>query len=607
MKQNLSDAQMQAVLHREGPMLVLAGPGSGKTLVITRRIENLIRNAKVDPSNILVITFTRAAAGEMKERFAVRMPAEAGRVTFGTFHAVFFMILKYAYHFQADNIIREEEKVQLIREMIHSMRLDYEDENEFVQGLLSEISLVKNTRISLDHYYSANCGKDVFRSVYREYEQYLRRHRKIDFDDMLVYTYELFSERKDILSAWQNKYRYILIDEFQDVNQIQYDIVRLLAGRRQNLFVVGDDDQSIYRFRGARPEIMLHMPEDYPKASIVTLDCNYRCPESVVNMASLIISHNRERYEKKIHAAKTGGAPVIAEVFADQREENRKVVERIRSGRTPYSETAVLLRTNTQARQLMELLLEYNIPFQAKDRVPNLYEHWIAKDLFAYIRLAEGSRQRRDFLMIMNRPRRYLSRESLEEEMVAFDVWQAFYSEQPWMEERIEKLERDLCQIGKMRPFAAINYIRKAVGYDDFLKEYAEYRKIGEEELFEVIDELQESSKAYATFETWFVHMERYREEMERIWKQGKEEKEAVTIATFHSAKGLEFDAVHIIDVNEGVIPHKKAVLPSDMEEERRMFYVGLTRARRELYLYSAKKINNHEAEISRFLMEAKV
>ena len=605
MKQTLSDAQKQAVTHLNGPMLVLAGPGSGKTTVITKRIEYLIKSAKINPSNILVITFTKAAAAEMKERFLRFMPQDGKRVTFGTFHAVFFMILKHAYHYEASNVIREEERMQIIREMIHSMHLDFEDETEFIQTLLSEISFVKNSRQNLKHYYSMNCAKDVFFDIYQEYQSNLKRRRKIDFDDMLVYTYELFCERSDILSAWQEKYPYILIDEFQDVNQIQYDIVRMLAGPRQNLFVVGDDDQSIYRFRGARPEIMLHMPKDYPNAEIVSLSCNYRCPKDVVQLADKIISYNKERFEKEIFAADSKENSITAELFLTQWDANKKIVERIRRGEAPLSQTAVLFRTNTQARLLMEQLMEYNIPFTARDKVPNLYEHWIAKDLYAYIRIAEGSRKRRDFLMIMNRPKRYLSRESLGEETVSFDAWQAFYLEQPWIEERIEKLRADLSMIGKMRPFAAINYIRKAVGYDDFLEEYADYRKIDQDGLFEVLDSLQESSKPYADFKEWFLHIAHYKKELEEAYARQSQEKEAVTLATFHSAKGLEFQVVHILDVNEGMIPYKKAVLPADMEEERRMFYVGITRAKDKLHLYISKKINHKEAEVSRFLIEA--
>lgn len=606
MDEKLNEGQKQAICHGEGPMMVLAGPGSGKTFVITRRIEYLIKEKGIDPSHILVITFTKASAGEMKERFLRRMPVEGKIVTFGTFHAVFFMILKHAYHFQADNIIREEEKIRWMRENIHSMRLDFEDENEFVRTILGEISLVKNTGVDIDHYYSISLSKDIFSKVYREYQEFLVRNRKIDFDDMLVYTYELFSQRKDILSAWQNKYRYILIDEFQDVNQLQYNIVRMLAEPANNLFVVGDDDQSIYHFRGARPEIMLNMPKQYENLSIVKLEINYRCPSQVVELASRIIENNRERFEKNIKASKTQENVITFEVFDRVAEENEKLIQNLKSQNIPLSKTAVLFRTNLQARSLMEKLLEYNIPFTAKDRVPNLYEHWIAKDMYAYLRIAKGSRQRRDFLMIMNRPKRYLSRESLESETVAFDVWQNFYSKQDWMMDRIDKLWQDIKTIGTLRPFSAINYIRKAVGYDDFLREYAQYRNIKEEDLFGVMEELQESTRGFLTVEDWFSHIAKYKEQIENMWEKKREDQEALNIATFHSAKGLEFESVHIMEVNEGITPYKKASLPAEMEEERRMFYVALTRTKDRLYLYAVKHYNNHEAELSRFLYEAR-
>ena len=606
MDETINEGQKQAIAHGEGPMMVLAGPGSGKTFVITRRIEYLIKEKGIDPSHILVITFTKAAAGEMKERFLRLMPVEGKRVTFGTFHAVFFMILKHAYHFQADNIIREEDKIRWMREEIHSMHLDFEDENEVVRNILGEISLVKNTGVDVKHYYSISLSQDIFSDIYREYQGFLARNRKIDFDDMLVYTYELFSQRKDILSAWQNKYRYILIDEFQDVNQLQYNIVRLLAAPGNNLFVVGDDDQSIYHFRGARPEIMLHMPQQYVDLKIVKLEINYRCPGQVVELASRIIGNNKERFEKNIRACKEQKDAITFEIFDRVGEENEKLIQNLKSQHIPLSRTAVLFRTNLQARPLMEKLLEYNIPFTAKDRVPNLYEHWIAKDIYAYIRIAGGSRQRRDFLMIMNRPKRYLSRESLESETVAFDVWQNFYSEQDWMMDRIDKLWQDIKIISTLRPFAAINYIRKAVGYDDFLKEYAGYRSIREEELLEVMEELQESARGFLSFEDWFSHIERYKEEIQKMWEKKRKDQETLTLATFHSAKGLEFDAVHIMEVNEGITPYKKASLPAEMEEERRMFYVALTRTRNKLYLYGVKHLNNHEAQLSRFLYEAR-
>ena len=245
MEKRYNDSQVKAIGHFNGPCLTLAGPGSGKTAVITERTKNLITKYHVNPSNILVITFTKAAALEMKTRFLSLMGNGSYPVTFGTFHAVYFSILKHAYNYNANNIVREEQKYALMRELVQKHRLEYEDETEFVSSILGEISMVKNTGVSIEHYYSTICAENIFRRIYGEYHEYLHQHKLIDFDDMLVYTYELFRERKDILSAWQRKFQYILIDEFQDINKIQFDIVKMLAAPENNLLVVGDDDQSI--------------------------------------------------------------------------------------------------------------------------------------------------------------------------------------------------------------------------------------------------------------------------------------------------------------------------------------------------------------------------
>lgn len=605
-----NNSQLEAISHFKGACMTIAGPGSGKTAVITERTKNLITSYKVNPSNILVITFTKAAAQEMRERFFRLMQGTAYPVTFGTFHAVFFSILKHAYHYRADNIIREEQKYNLMRELVVKHRLEYEDESEFITAILGEIGMVKNTGISLANYYSTNCAEEVFRRLYSEYHEYLYQHKLIDFDDMLVYTYELFSQRKDILKAWQNKFQYILIDEFQDINKIQYDIIKMLAAPENNLFVVGDDDQSIYRFRGAKPEIMLHFPKDFPGAKQIVLDTNYRSQEHVVNAATNLISYNKERFQKEIHAAGAPGQPVEFAVFPTQWEENMRIIrdiQQIKECGGRYEDIAVLFRTNTQPRLLMEQLMQYSIPFYAKDAIPNLYEHWIAKDISAYLRIAQGSRQRSDFLRIMNRPKRYISRESLEDERVAFDAWQWFYEEQPWVAERIERLEYDVKMLSRMSPYAAINYIRKGIGYDDFLKEYADYRRIREDDLFDTLDELQMSAKAYATCEEWFSHMEDYGKELKRMNAEQQQKKEGIALATLHSAKGLEYEHVYLLDVNEGVMPYKKAVLDQEIEEERRMFYVGMTRAKKNLHLFSVQQMNHKDAEISRFVKEAQV
>ena len=253
----LSKAQKEAVMHKDGPMMVLAGPGSGKTLVITKRIQYLISHYQIPPQRILVITFTRAAANEMKERFW-RLAGETLPVSFGTFHSVFFTILKYAYHYSADNILPEHKKYDFIREIITDHELEIDDEADFMRQITTRDQLSQRQMILLPYYHSGCCGDEVFKEIYRAYEEKLHENRWIDFDDILVYTYELLKEREDIRKAWQQKFPYILIDEFQDINKIQYEIVKMLAGETKNLFIVGDDDQSIYKFRGARPELMLN-------------------------------------------------------------------------------------------------------------------------------------------------------------------------------------------------------------------------------------------------------------------------------------------------------------------------------------------------------------
>lgn len=607
MKQSFNPSQSEAISHQKGPALILAGPGSGKTLVITQRVKNLIENQGVNPSNILVVTFTKAAARQMKERFISLMGGKHYPVTFGTFHAVFFSVLKNAYHYNSGNIIREEQKYHFLKEIIDRMELEYEDEQDFMSGVLGEISLVKNEQIEIAHYYAKNCAADIFRRIYKEYEGKMQRAGLIDFDDMLVYTYELFRERKDILALWQKQYPYILVDEFQDINYLQFEIVKMMALPENNLFVVGDDDQSIYRFRGAKPELMLNYKKSYPDAKEILLDINYRSISGVVLAAEKLIAHNKERFRKKIQADRLKDGGVYITLHKNQWEENEAVIANIKKQAQkgiPYREMAVLFRTNIQPRMLMRQLMNHNIPFVAKDKIPNLYDHWIARDIFTYIRIAQGSRERADFLKIMNRPKRYIGRESLEELSVAFDVWMDYYKEQPWIAERIDRLEYDIRMLSGMKPFAAMNYIRNGIGYDEFCKEYAQYRHIKEEELIEILDELQESAKEYQSYDAWFLHMQEYKAELEEQARKQQYNPDGVTLATLHSAKGLEYEVVYIIDVNEGIMPYKKAVLEQDIEEERRMFYVGMTRAKQELYLSSVHEHGGRKVDVSRFIRE---
>lgn len=606
---NYNQSQRQAIHHKNGPMLVLAGPGSGKTSVITRRTQFLIEECNKNPKKILVITFTKAAAREMKERFDYITKGKRHPVTFGTFHGVFFSILRHAYGYNSSNILSEDKSYQFLREILDKkdLEIEIEDETEFITEVLTEISTVKNERISLEHYYSKSCPEHTFRNIFKEYQDKLQRSGFLDFDDMLVYCYELLVNRKDILAGWQNQFEHILIDEFQDINKIQYDIIRLLANPEDNLFVVGDDDQSIYRFRGAKPEIMLNFKKDYPKTKIVLLDKNYRSTDTIVSHSLRLIKKNSQRYKKDIKAVRNAGEPIEFEVFQNQMEENNKIIQNIMndiSKGKAYREIAILFRTNTQPRMLVEKLMEYNIPFCMKDTIPNIYEHWMIKNIIAYIQISLGSRKRSDFLQIINRPKRYISRDCINDIEISFENLLAYYQDKEWMCDYIEKLWFDINQIKNMRPYAAINYIRKAIGYDEYIKEYTQFRKMNPEELFRILDEVQELSKEFSNFQSWFLHMEEYIKELKEQQLNKKNKTNAITLMTMHSAKGLEYNQVYLVDISEEIVPHPKAVLDEEIEEERRMFYVAMTRAKEKLFVYSIKERFQKKLKVSRFVEE---
>ena len=648
---DFNQAQMTALEHRDGPMMVLAGPGSGKTTVITHRIKRLLE-AGVDPSGILVITFTKAAATEMKERFlrlareedekrkqaeqraggsrtgaekpffgtadpgprrreacGTSLEAAGSRVSFGTFHSVFYHILKWAYRFPAGNVISGEEKRQYFKKFLDESEMEVEDEAEFISSIINEISYVKGERLDLKYYYSQNCPEEWFKKLYDGYDEMLKTTGKIDFDDMLVMCHELFTERKDILAAWQKKFKYILVDEFQDINLLQYQVVRMLALPENNLFIVGDDDQSIYRFRGAKPEIMLGFEKDFPGTKRVLLGTNYRSTKEIVETSLRLIEHNKVRFEKKLEPFRGSGRPVDFRVFDNPGHEMDTVAQSIRAYHDAgyqWSEIAVLFRTGANSGLMAERLMGYNIPFKLRDVIPNLYSHWIAKDLFAYMEIAAGSRKRSDFYRIMNRPNRYFSRDAFDTPIVSFDRLKSFYQDRDWMEERICDLEADLRAMAPLKPVAAVNYIRKAIGYDDYLRSYAEGRRMKPEELFETADKLAESAAEFATFVEWKEHAARYEEELKKQNQEEREEtKDRVTLSTMHSAKGLEYPVVFVVDANEGIVPHHKAGLPADIEEERRLFYVALTRAKDRLHVAAVKERYHRKTDVSRFVEEA--
>nr|WP_295282912.1 ATP-dependent helicase [uncultured Blautia sp.] len=604
-------SQQRAIAHLSGPMMVLAGPGSGKTSVIVERTAYMINEGDISPANILVVTFSRAAAKEMKERFLSFTGQKYTPVTFGTFHGVFYGILKQAYGFTAANILSDEEKSGILKELALNYGGDLAEEGDFAEEIAKEISVVKGNKISLEHYYSSCCPDEVFRQIYQGYREACQSRRKLDFDDMILYCYELFTQRKDILAAWQKKFQYILVDEFQDINQLQYDIVRMLAQPQNNLFIVGDDDQSIYHFRGARPEIMLNFNRDYPEAETVTLNVNYRCSGQILASAMRVIGENKKRFSKKLSTPNQAGDAVMIREFQNPREEYLTVVselrERLENGEK-LEDTAILLRTNQEAEGLVGALMERQVPFNMKEKLPNLFHHWICRNLLAYMHFAAGEKNRKYFVEFMNRPNRYISRDALSlSPIVDFEELKEFYKNKDWMCDRITTLETHLRVLKGLAPYAAINFIRKGMGYEEYLHEYAEYRKIKPEELSEILDRLTESTRGMNSLEEWEAYIEDYTTKLEEQARRAEQEREGVLISTLHGVKGLEYDFVYILNVNEGSMPYRKAVLEPAIEEERRLFYVGMTRARKKLALCYVRQQYEKKREPSRFLKEAGV
>ena len=575
---SLNHAQTEAVAHNKGPCMVLAGPGSGKTLTIAKRIEYLIMKHKVRPEEILVITFTKYAAWEMKNRTRSICGPSSYAVTFGTFHGIYYGILKWAYRLNQSNLLSDEEKYRILREILPGIDWDQEpeadEEKDYLQELAIEIGNVKNNCMDIEEYEPVKYTTEKFRKLYRTYEETKKKYRKIDFEDMLIQCRDLFMKRPDILKKWQEKFQYILVDEFQDVNQAQYDVVRMLAAPQDNLFVVGDDDQSVYGFRGAKPGIMKEFMKDYPKARQILLDVNYRSSGYIVKGALRVIGNNKIRFEKKIEAFRKPDETVHVQEVKDPVQEAEYVLERIREYRekgVSYTEMAVLYRTNVDARAMSELMTEYQIPFVMKEHLNNIYEHFIALDMISYLRLSQGEYDRKYFLQIANRPNRYLTRESMKTGNVSYESLRRYYRDKDWMVDRIDQLEWDMKMICDKTPYAAIQYIRKRMGYDEFLKEYAAYRKISSEDLFALLEEIWQNSKGYGTIKEWFEHIESYGKMLKEQNKKNGE-KEGVNLMTMHAAKGLEFDTVFVIEANEGSCPYKKATADEEIEEERRLF-----------------------------------
>lgn len=603
-------SQIQAISHMDGPAMVLAGPGSGKTTVITHRIKNLIEKAEVRPENILVVTFTKAAAISMQKRFSTLMNGGKGQlVTFGTFHSVFYKILRKSRRYEATEILSERQKTDYIREIIGRYGISSNDISELSQNIINDIGNIKGNMLNAQEYEPSCCKKEDFIKVYNAYNLELKKDGKMDFDDILRECYLLLCENHTILEQWRELYKYILIDEFQDINRIQMNIIELLASPLNNIFVVGDDDQSIYGFRGARPEIMIEFKDYYPEAELIVLDVNYRSTQSIINVAGRVIENNKTRLDKCAHANNDKDFQPDIRKFRNQVEELKFVVSKIKKYENQgisLSEMAILVRNNSQIQEISSFLKNRKIEAESGKHRSNIYNGMVAKDILSYVRGAlkfDGTYFNEDLIYVLNKPQRYISRQVVLSVNMNISAVRRIYSKN-----NIDSFLFHIEMIRKLPPQAALSYIRKGAGYEEYLRLYAIENNIPMSGLLKQLEQLVQECSKFNTLEQWINSIDSAQNsEGQDFGKKSSGEggtNNRINIMTMHGSKGLEFKAVFIVDANQGIIPTSKALRERDFEEERRLFYVAITRAIDYLNIYAVEERLGCPIEVSMFVEE---
>lgn len=615
----LNENQLKAVNHLDGPCMVLAGPGSGKTRVITYRIANMVVNKNIKSTSILAISFTKASSIEMKNRaLSLSNDFRMNKVTYGTFHSVFFRILRYFENYNIESILDEKTKRIGLKNILKGLNIENADDDETIGQVINEISYVKNELMDKRDFKSEVLTNDEFIKVYNFYEEYKQQMNKIDFDDMLIKTYELLKNNKAALDRVRSVYRYILVDEFQDINKVQFEALKLIANPSNNIFVVGDEDQSIYGFRGSRPDFLLEFEEYFSNTKKVLLDINYRSKGEIIDIANRLIEKNTNRYEKVIKCGQGNGAKVNYISPEDSEEEAvyiaKDIKNKIQEDYTEYTDFAVIYRTNIQSRALVDVFMDMRIPFVVKDSIVTIYDHWAAQDILAYLRIGVNPNSNKDWIRIINKPFRYISKDNLNLIKDEPDFINSLINKcdlHPKQVKTINDLDIDISYVKGLNPKNAISYIRTTLDYDRYILDYCANRKIKTNGLIEILNELESSATNFKTIQEYLEHIERVKSEI--VDNKNNKETDGVIFTTMHSAKGLEFKNVYIIGANEGTIPHEKSYEIDDeekkndqIEEERRLMYVAITRAEENICISSPINKYGKRVSKSRFVEDIK-
>lgn len=604
---DLNKNQALAVAHKDGPMLVLAGPGSGKTRVITERAKYLIEQYHISPSQILVITFSKKAALEMQERFRQLVDKKSYPVNFGTFHAVFFQILKQYKQYDTTSILSQQRQIEILLQIVEQMHVGVEEPRSYCEKKCREISLYKGSGKNKNAFLERMLPDEFeeFEMIFKEYEAHCRRNHKLDFDDMVLECYSLLKNQPYFLRTWQERFLYILVDEFQDSSLLQYEVIRLLAKQSRNLFVVGDDDQSIYGFRGALCNVFTRFQNDFADAVKIQLSVNYRCSNAIIHTAATLISKNKNRIAKQIvgHANEQGA--VIKSHHENVMSEAVYVAEEIKrlheEEQIAYSEIAVLYRIGSCQRAIEECLLSKGLPYCKSHKQRLFYEETFVRDIFAYLQIASGDCKKTLLFQILNKPQRELHREWIPDDF--FTTAEFTRKQHGYQFEKLNILKGDLKKISQLPPYAAVNYILRKVGYLQFMRQYSYRYDMDEEDISNFIEELLSRANGFVTIEEWIAHVNDICKAYEYTQECHETKRDAVTLQTIHAAKGLEYHTVFIVGLCEGILPYKKAVSEEEIEEERRLCYVAVTRAKERLYLCNRTESSRGRA-VSRFAKE---
>ncbi len=592
----LNKMQQEAVNSINGQILVVSCPGSGKTTVIIERCKHMI-DCGIDPSFMFNVTFTKSAAEEMEKRYAA-LYGEAG-IQFSTIHSFCYKVLRTELGYTQNDIMKESEKWSFVANKLYR-KISPGEMEETTKNVVNEISYVKNRELPLALFYPTSCEKALFECIFRDYEEIKRENKKIDFDDMLIICRDLFKSTSEVLEKWKFKCQYITIDEYQDVNSIQAEVFYMLAGKNGNIFVVGDDDQSIYRFRAADSSIMLNFEKQFPSCKKIFMSTNYRSCKDIVNAAGKLISNNTERFQKDFIANRQeeGNIYLMKNKSSTAQAVNicKELTKMLENG-IASKDIAVLYRTNAINLPFITEMMKRKIPFYTTEAPKSIHKDFIFEDMMAYYRLSEQIVRRGDIQRILNRPSRYLKAEyfkncesDINKVLLTCDKI-SDCNVRDRVKDKVIDLMYDIKSLQGKSPTEFINRLC-VFGYYNWLKDYAAFRGKTAEEFYEVFAALQTEASNFQTMKEWFSYIKTYEETLEKIRKS--KDKRGICLSTFHASKGLEWKHVFVVSCNQDITPFAKAETLPDLEEERRMFYVAVTRAKDNLYLsYCTGEVND--------------